>query len=241
MSAVDVARDGLCRMIAVGELSPGDALPREADLCERFGVSRSSVREAQKMLVVAGVLTAKPGAGAPVSAMTAHDIMAGLEIVVPLLPLDRYLDLFELREVLEGHIAGKAAAQRTDEQAERLITLARQLAKTEPSLDAQGIDAEFHELIAECAGDEPIAAILTVMRRRGRHYRILEADGVGRALKTLSDREHAEMAQAIKDRDPSGARFLAMNHVRTTRQWLKGAQPTPQLDEDNTEAGPTGP
>lgn len=231
MSAVDVAREGLCRMIASGGLKPGDALPSEADLCERFGVSRSSVREAQKMLVVAGVLTAKPGAGASVSAMSAHDIMAGLEIVVPLLPLDRYLELFELREVLEGHIAGKAAAKRTDGQAARLVDLARQMAETEPSLEVQLMDAEFHELIAECAGDEPMRAILAVMRRRGRHYRILEEKSVGLTIKAISDDEHLEIAGAIQGRDPSAARLLAMNHVRTTRKWLEGARPEPQVDE----------
>ncbi|MHA7861530.1 FadR/GntR family transcriptional regulator [Tessaracoccus sp. Y36] len=231
MSAVDVAREGLCRMISKGELSPGDPLPSEQELCDRFGVSRSSVREAQKMLVVAGVLTAKPGAGASVSAMSARDIMAGLEMVVPLLPLDRYLELFELREVLEGHIAAKAAAKRSDEQADRLLALALQLADTEPSLEAQQVDSEFHELIGECAGDELIGAILSVMRQRGRHYRILEAKDVGPALKALSDDEHVELAQAIKDRDPSVARLLAMSHVRTTRKWLEGARPAPQVDE----------
>lgn len=231
MSAVDVARDGLCRMISKGELSPGDPLPSEQELCERFSVSRSSVREAQKMLVVAGVLTVKPGAGASVSAMEARDIMAGLEIVVPLLPLDRYLELFELREVLEGHLASKAAAQRSDEQAERLVALAHELAATEPSLEAQQLDAEFHELLGQCAGDELISTILAAMRQRGRHYRILEAEDVGPALKALSDDEHVELAEAIRDREPSVARMLAMSHVRTTRKWLQGAQPAPQIDE----------
>lgn len=233
MSAVDVAREGLCRMIASGELSPGYTLPSEAELCERFGVSRGSVREAQKMLVVAGVLNAKPGAGATVSEMTAQDIMAGLEIVVPLLPLDRYLELFELREVLEGHIAGKAAAKRSDEQATHLVELAQRMADAKPSLEAQVLDHEFHELIAQCAEDEPIRAILAVMRRRGRHYRILEADVVGPTLKAASDAEHLEIAAAIEGRDPSSARMLAMNHVRTTRKWLEGARPAPQVDEDS--------
>lgn len=235
MSAVDLARDGLCRMIASGELSPGDSLPSEADLCERFGISRSSVREAQKMLVVAGVLKPKRGAGATVSEMNARDIMSGLEIVVPLLPLDRYLDLFGLREVLEGHIAGKAAAKRTDEQATHLVAIAQKLAETEPSAEAQALDASFHELIAQCADDEPIRAILDVMRRRGQNYRILEIARVGHTLKQVSDEEHLEIAAAIKGRDPSAARLLAMNHVRNTRKWLEGMRPAPQLDDARGE------
>ena len=114
MGAVDVARSGLCRMIASGQLQCGQPLPGEVELCERFGVSRSSLREAQKMLVVAGVLTSEPGSRTFVSHMTPQQIMSGLEIVVPLLPLDRFLGLFPLREVLDGHTAAQAAAQMND-------------------------------------------------------------------------------------------------------------------------------
>ena len=54
VSAVETARRGLCQLIATGELAAGAPLPSEAELCERFGVSRSSLREAQRMLAVAG-------------------------------------------------------------------------------------------------------------------------------------------------------------------------------------------
>ena len=121
VSAVETARRGLCQMIATGELPAGAPLPSEAYLCERFGVSRSSLREAQRMLTVAGALVARPGSSAAVSDMSARQMMSGLEMVAPLLPLERYLELFTLREVLEGHVSAQAAARMTDEEAAELL------------------------------------------------------------------------------------------------------------------------
>lgn len=230
MSAVETARLGLARMIASGELEAGQLLPSEAELCDRFGVSRSSLREAQKMLAVAGALSARPGSRTAVSDMGAQEIMSSLEMVVPLLPLPRFLELFALREVLEGHAAAQAAAKLTDAECIRLVELADELAATEPSDRAQTLDAAFHGLIISGARDEMIANLLEVIRRRGQDYRIFEMSH-GDDLKTISDQAHREIAQAIRARDPESARFLSMQHVRVTHNWLEGLQPGPIVFE----------
>lgn len=221
-------------MIATGELGAGELLPSEAVLCERFGVSRSSLREAQKMLAVAGVLNSRPGSRSAVSEMSAQEIMSGLEMVVPLLPLDRFLELFTLREVLEGHVAAQAAARMTDEERARLEELSEALAAIEPSDEAQRLDAEFHAVIIAAARDEMIAALLETIRRRGRDYRIFEEEA-HQELKQVSDHAHAEITRAILDRDPETARFLSMQHVRVTRSWLEGIRPGPILFETDTK------
>lgn len=230
MTAVETARRGLCRMMATGELAAGESLPSEAELCERFGVSRSSLREAQRMLTVAGALVARPGSSAAVSDFSAEQMMSGLEMVIPLLPLERFLQLFTLREVLEGHVAAQAAARMSDEERRQLQALADELAASEPSDDAQLLDARFHSAIIQAAGDEVITALLETIRRRGRDYRIFEIEA-HHALKEVSDRAHAEIAQAIARRDAESARFLAMSHVRVTRTWLEGIRPGPVLFE----------
>lgn len=227
MSAVNVARDGLCRMIASGELACGQPLPSEIELCERLGVSRSSLREAQKMLVVAGVLTARPGSRTLVSEMAPHDIMAGLEIVVPLLPLERFLGLFPMREVLEGHAAAQAAARMNEVDRKRLAQLAEDTAAASAE-DAQVLDAEFHQLIISSAGDPMIAAFLGAIRKRARDYRIFECES-GDTLKQVSDNTHRRLAAAIGARDVEAARFIAMEHVRRTRLWLEGLWPGPTV------------
>ncbi len=218
-------------MIARGEVGAGEPLPSEAELCERFGVSRSSLREAQRMLTVAGALTQRRGSSVAVSDMSATQIMSGLNMVIPLLPLERFLQLFSLREVLEGHVAAQAAARMTDTERVHLLELAEELAATEPSDLAQRLDAQFHSAIINAAGDEMIAALLEATRRRGRDYRIFESVD-HHDLKAVSDAAHREIAMAIGRRDPEVARFLAMNHVRVTRTWLEGIRPGPVLFEE---------
>lgn len=234
MSAVETARSGLARMIASGELAAGELLPSEAELCTRFGVSRSSLREAQKMLSVAGVLTSNRGRRSAVSSMDPDQIMSGLNMVIPLLPLDRYVEMFPLREVLEGHVAAQAAAKMSDEECQALLELAEELASTQPSDRAQTLDADFHRMIIKGAGDEMIAALLDAMRRRGRDYRMFEMQK-GVQLKGVSDEAHREIALAITHRDPESARYLSMQHVRVTREWMKNLRPGPIVFESGPD------
>ncbi|MEO7126565.1 MAG: FCD domain-containing protein [Nakamurella sp.] len=233
-SAVENARRALAEMIASGELAPGQKLASEAELCERFRVSRSSLREAQKMLSVAGALTSRRGGRSSVSQMTPRELMSGLEMVIPLLPLDRFMELFTLREVLEGHVAAQAAAKLTAAQGIRLQEMAEQLADTEQSDEAQLLDAAFHDLIIAGAEDDVIAALLHPIRKRGRDYRIYEAESHA-DLKPVSDQAHRDIASAVADRDPESARFLSMQHVRVARSWLEQIRPGPTLFIDGPQ------
>lgn len=232
-SAVETARRALAAMIASGELAPGQRLASEAELCDRFGVSRSSLREAQKMLTVAGALTSRRGGRSAVSHMSAREIMSGLEMVIPLLPLDRFIELFTLREVLEGHVAAQAAAKMSPTAATELLAKAEKLAAAQPSDEAQLWDAEFHDMIIDGAGDEMIAALLHPIRKRGRDYRIYETP-THAGLKDISDHAHRQIATAILSRDPESARFLSMQHVRATRSWLEQIRPGPVLFGDGS-------
>lgn len=227
-TAMERARTGLCRMIAAGELQPGETLPSEAALCERFEVSRSSLREAQKMLVAAGALSHRRGGRMTVSEMQPEQILQGMSTVVALLPLDRFIDLLPLRELLEGHCAAQSAARLDDASVQRLQQLAMQLSNVEPGDEAQLMDGEYHALLIDGAGDPMISSLLEPLRKRGREFKIYE-DPAHANLKTISDEAHRNIADAIAARDPESARLLAMSHVRTTRSWLEEILPGPVL------------
>lgn len=226
-SQAQKAFDGLRRMISSGALAPGDRLPSEQDLCAELDVSRSSLREAQKMLGFAGVLTSRTGAGTFVSALTAETVMSGLGVTIPLLPLEEYVGLFEMRQLLEGYAAARAAAGFDEAQRERLLDLAQQLAARSWQDDGAALDDAFHELLVSGAANEAIAVVLRSMRQRGRHYRVFE-HGDAEMLKRTSDHEHLRIAEAIRDRDPVRAQLEATAHIRTTRGWLEGLQPAPE-------------
>lgn len=227
MSQVERAFEGLHRLISSGELAPGDRLPSEQELCAQFDVSRSSLREAQKMLGFAGVLTSRTGAGTFVSALTAQTVMSGLGVTIPLLPLEEYLGLFEIRQLLEGFAAAQAAARFEDEERARLLEIAEDLAARSWEDEGSALDDAFHELLANGARNEAIAVVLRSMRQRGRHYRVFERDDAAE-LKALSDREHRRIAEAVRDRDPIRAQQAAAAHIRATHEWLEGLRPAPE-------------
>jgi GntR family transcriptional repressor for pyruvate dehydrogenase complex len=92
--------------IVVGRLRPGDRLPGERDLAERFGVSRLSVREALRVLERFGVLTARSGRGPNSGSVIANNSAAGITNALRLHTAMMQIptkDIVEVRTVLETH------------------------------------------------------------------------------------------------------------------------------------------
>ena len=123
MSAVETAFQGLRQMMATGQLQAGQRFPIESELCAELGVSRSSLREAVRMLAALGVVEVRQGSGTYVSQLRAADIVRSLTLTVGLLPLDGLLEIYELRRVLEGYAASQAAARRPEELVGRMDAL----------------------------------------------------------------------------------------------------------------------
>src|SRR3954469_23790967 len=82
MPVTDVAIDRIKDMIISGELAPGDRLPKEADLAERLGLSRNSLREAVRALALINVLDVRQGDGTYVTSLEPHLLLDALSFVV---------------------------------------------------------------------------------------------------------------------------------------------------------------
>ena len=100
-------------------LRPGDPLPPERELTESFGVGRSSIREALRMLESQGVITAANG-GSFIVAHAANPLNSSLRLLFTLDERGGIHDLFELRRILECEAAALAAARRSDEHLEEM-------------------------------------------------------------------------------------------------------------------------
>lgn len=219
-------------MLATGELSPGQRLPGEIELCNRFGLSRSSLREAQKMLVAVGVLDSQAGGRLTVSDMSAAKLMTGLAMVVPLLPLERLLEMFPLRQILEGHATAQATSRMTDAELEGLVALAAQVAElTADDPRFEELDQEFHLRIIRAADDPMIQALLETIHHRGADYHVL-AHG---DLKRTSDAAHARIADAMYRREPMLAQALMIQHIQDSYEWLSNLQPAPRPEASADE------
>ena len=95
--------------ILKGQLKPGDQLPAERDLAQRFGVSRTAVREAVKTLREKGLVEAYSGRGTFVTNGTSHAMRQSLDLMIRVNQQEGSTHLAELRQVLEPEIAALAA------------------------------------------------------------------------------------------------------------------------------------
>src|SRR5689334_712502 len=114
-------------------LREGDRLPTERELAETFGVSRSVVREAIKVLAAQGMVESRQGSGLYVRNRPIESVSRA--IVLSVLPEgDAVEQLFEFRRLLEADAARLAARRATDEQIERLHDI---VARYKPGPDGQ--------------------------------------------------------------------------------------------------------
>ena len=114
-SLADTLAQRLQRRIAAGKFRTGERLPTESELMRMFGVGRSTVREAVRMLSDRGFLNVRQGAGTFVAAPAASDAL-----VEQRLRRADIRELDEVRKILEAAIVERAAARRTPQDMERI-------------------------------------------------------------------------------------------------------------------------
>ncbi len=112
MALTDEAIDKISAMIMSGELGPGDRLPKEADLADRLGLSRNSLREAVRALSMIRVLDVRQGDGTYVTSLEPNLLLDALSFVVDFHRDDTVLQFFEVRRILEP--AAAAPGRRPD-------------------------------------------------------------------------------------------------------------------------------
>lgn len=224
MSAIDKAFHGLRRMIATGRLRAGQRIPPESELCEELGVSRGSLREAVRMLAALRVVEPRHGSGTYVSQLRPEDIIGSLSLTVELLPLAGLLEVYEIRRVLESHIAAQAAARMTAETIQTIFGHIEAMETTDDPSKVSEIDHQFHSAIARTGANPTLESLLAVFRARSRAYQLF-ALPEGRAIKQASDEEHRAIATAIANRDPAAAASAAAAHVAHTEKWLHAFLP----------------
>ncbi|MGW2944891.1 FadR/GntR family transcriptional regulator [Streptomyces sp. NPDC001226] len=230
MSAVEKAFHGLRHMIATGRLGPGERIPPEGELCEELGVSRGSLREAVRMLAALGVIEPRHGSGTYVSRLRPEDVIGSLSLTLELLPLPGLLEVYEIRRVLEAHVAAQAAARSTPETVRTLFSLIEEMENADDPALASELDHRFHAEIARGGGNPTLASLLSVFRARSRKYQVFTLPE-GSALRAKSDEDHRALAGAIADRDPVAAAGAAQAHVAQTERWLRTFTPPVENDE----------
>lgn len=187
VGAVDYVLRDLRDAIAAGVVRVGDRLPSEQALAARYGVSRSVVREALRVLEARGITVTRTGRGTFVTAREAErELRFGGYSAT---------DLFEARPHIEVAAAGLAAVRRTEEQVAALQELQERLeAETDPAAWVE-LDSALHAAIAQASGNPVFADVLEHVRSSlARQSSVINLTP-GR--RTRSDSEHRAIIAAI--------------------------------------------
>ncbi|GAB3894163.1 FadR/GntR family transcriptional regulator [Microbispora bryophytorum] len=220
MAVTDAAIDRIKQMITSGELAPGDRLPKEADLAERLGLSRNSLREAVRALALINVLDVRQGDGTYVTSLQPHLLLEAMSFVVDFHRDDTVLQFLEVRRVLEPAATAMAAMNMSDEDVKELRAILDAL-PDEPSVEEMVTnDLRFHRHIAAGSGNPVLCSLIDSLSgptTRARVWRGLTQEG---ALDDTRE-QHVMISDAIAARRPDVARAWATVHVAGVEEWLR--------------------
>lgn len=194
--AVQIA-DALRDLILEGELKGGEKI-REKELTEHFGVSRTPLREAMKILASEGLLELVPNRGAIISSPSRETLQ----------------DAFPVLATLEGLAGEQAAARATDEEIAHIESLTRALRRALEKDDRPGyfqINQDIHNCILAASRNETLLrthATVAGTVHRARYQANLEKSRWNAALD-----EHERIAKALSDRDGAEANRLLSAHM----------------------------
>ena len=224
----DRVTQSLLDLITRSALKPGDRLPSERELGERFGVSRTVVREAIRSLASKGMLEVRTGIGATVTRMNADRASEALRLYVQgsqgHVDGVTYEQINDVREMIETKVARLAATTASSADIASLEAIHQQFCATSNDPEtASELDVALHRAIAESVHNplfllmlDSIQPILLEIRRRvagvpGRQGRAIEA--------------HGRILASIKRHDPDGAQRAMTAHLEESREVWRDLDP----------------
>lgn len=199
-----------------GQITRGARLPTERELSETFGVSRSVVREAVKVLGAIGLVESRQGSGLYVRNDTIPTVSRAFILSVS--PDAESVDrLFEFRQGLESEACRLAAQRRTEDQVTAMAEVIGLIAPQDETDDWETfgtVDVQFHRLIAEATGNPYLQVAIATARDMQSDVVSLFAEKAGSTRQAMT--HHRQILNAIEQRDPERAALTMAEHIRYT-------------------------
>lgn len=208
------------QLIAEGTLQPGARLPAERELAESFKVSRSSLRQALKVLEIMGVISQRVGDGTYLNSGARSILGEPMEFLI-LLDGISFHELMEARLIVEPELASRAATRASEED---LIEIRRELSAMEEAVEEPERfiqhDLMFHQAIFAAAGNRVCGQMFAVVHKSLEKLITLTSQVVN-AEHTLV--LHRRIYDAVRKRDPDEAKQRMMGHLLDARDLLARA------------------
>ena len=222
MTKCDYVVEQLKERIISGEYKSGDQLPPEGALCDLFGVSRITVREALKKLNMMGLVEIKQGKGTFVKTVDLGLFMKPLFQLIDFEEIDVEA-IYTAREYIEGGTAYLAASGRTEFELtvlKNILQGIRQCIVEQDAVKLYEYDQAFHMEVAKAAHNPILLSILQPLEE-------IDTACVKRFDKYLTTiencyKEHFDIFKAIEQQDPEAARQAMIAHTRNSKTALIG-------------------
>jgi GntR family transcriptional regulator, transcriptional repressor for pyruvate dehydrogenase complex len=222
VAVTDAAIDKIKQMILSGELAPGSRLPKEADLADRLGLSRNSLREAVRALALINVLDVRQGDGTYVTSLEPRLLLDAMSFVVDFHQDDTVLQFFQVRRILEPAATAMAATRMSEAEVAELRKILDAL-PVDPSVEQLvANDLQFHQLIAEGSGNAVLCSLIDSLSGPTTRARIWRGLTQENALEKTRE-QHSAICEAIATRQPEIARAWATVHIAGVEEWLRSA------------------
>ena len=183
--------------IISGSLKAGSRVS-EPELAERYGISRTPIREAFRQLESEGYLTVIPRRGAVVSEFNQKDVE----------------DFYAIKSILEGYAARRACEKLTDKDLDKLQNINNRLSELARHNDIKNffkVHNDFHDLFIRAACNEKLRDLISNVLTRFQRLRMTSLSLPGRMM--ISVNEHEKIIEAFRKRDAEAAEGLVRKNA----------------------------
>ena len=226
-SSSDKNRDVIGQLFAFirrRNFEPGDRLPSERELAERFGVGRGAIREALATLEAIRFVKRRPNSGVYLASSVANTSLEALVLYADAgieLETQTVAQCIEVRRLVEVQAVRVACERRTDNDLRELDAILAEFQDAIAAGERAGdLDQAFHMRVLRATGNKVLVQILTPFYAMSHRRRLAFFDDADRARR--SHEQHVEIVDAIRARDADLAADLMSRHIGRVEEFFLG-------------------
>lgn len=216
----------LVSLISSGELKPGDKIPSERELAADMGISRQSIREALNRAEVMRLIEVRQGEGSFILSSVNESLKPPLTLIMEK-EVERIFDFLEIRKLVEGWCAEKAAVEATADELENMQEILDKMKKV-AAKDKQweAMDLALHLSFAKATHNVIAVHIMEALKSNFRpFFKFTKSMPSSERIDVLWQ-HHYEIFSAIKQKDPVTAKKKVIAHLNFIEEKLKADMET---------------